>query len=137
MMRCIAILTLAMATYANEAKAQGPVETTTANVSMYDHLRPGLDLFYVSMYDHFYIWLMDNGDLGVTTSGSEAGIRISGDDDDVQWLTQSQINALIAIIAFQFGPQAATTMLVDMGFSPAVADDMILKAIAIYGVRRY
>jgi len=129
MIRCIAILTLAMAAYADEANAQVPVETTTSNVSHADTDGGGAT---------DALWFQEDGDGNGLGDALSDWSEISGDDDDVQWVTQSPLNTLIAIIAFEYGPEAAAKMLVDMGFSPVVADDMVWEAaIAIYGVRRY
>ena len=60
-------------------------------------------------------------------------IAITGDVDHPNTLEFS----LIAIIAFEDSPEAAYEMLLDLGLSPAMAENMVLEAIAIYGVRRY
>jgi hypothetical protein len=77
----------------------------------------------------------DNDCDGLT---SDANIR----QDHYEVLNNSQperdLDALIAIIAFEYGLDAACEMLMDMGFSRAEAYDMVLEAaLAIYGVRRY
>jgi len=64
--------------------------------------------------------------------------------DTLQWSIFADVDhpdtlsfSLIAIIAFEDSPEAAYEMLLDLGLSPAMAENMVLEAIAIYGVRRY
>jgi len=158
MTRSIAILTLALTTTlsadqafaAGDGVVNGDVQAGILNVRNV----PGapMCLCNVSMYDHF----------------QHTGI--SGDDDDVQWVSAASVDALIAFMAFEddhsadpfcgdddlwvfvsahflieqvailtieYGPEVTYGILRDMGFSPALAEDLVLEAIAIYGVRRY
>jgi len=122
MTRCIAILTLTLA--ATLIAAVDADEAFAADVTQDTYL--------------------------ITNSSTNYGPRgvelfsIGIPEDGVGWVSVENwhpwdwdLDALIAIIAFEDGPEAAYLTLIDMGFSPALAEDMVLEAIAIYGVRRY
>jgi len=100
MTRCIAILTLALTATVN---ADGGSINS-------DGVYSGTTLGYYSQFE--YKW------------------HISGDDDDVQWVSAASVDALIAIIAFEHGPEAAYVTLRDMGFSDREAYDIVLDLCA-------
>ena len=47
------------------------------------------------------------------------------------------LELLVAFVAYEYGTEAACEMLLELGYRPALAEDLVLEAIAIYGVRRY
>jgi len=73
---------------------------------------------------------------GILIDALDVAIEDAGGGTDLD--LPEEFGIVIVIIARESGPDAASRMLQDLGFSPVVADDMVLEAaIAIYGVERY
>jgi len=117
MTRCIAIVTLALTAVlsADQAFALDPGNCSSA-------LRTGVMIVNEGGGSDDY----QPGEFELNPGDCVSALR---DADDLE--------LLVAFVAYEYGTEAACEMLLELGYSPALAEDLVLEAIAIYGVQTY